>query len=133
MKQTVLVYNLNDKKRLAGMKKTLLLMGARMKMVPKEEYLRPIGQIFGLSDRTDIPVYEGEELEEEMIVMAGFNRMQIDNMLGGFRKNGVGTINIKAILTPTNGDWNAIDLFAELKKEHEIMHYEFKKEDADNE
>ena len=67
----------------------------------KEEYLRPIGQIFGLSDRTDIPVYEGEELEEEMIVMAGFNRMQIDNMLGGFRKNGVGTINIKAILTPT--------------------------------
>ncbi len=127
MRPEILIYNLHDAKRLAGIKKTLLLVGVRFKIVPKEEYLRPIGQIFGVMDKTEIEPYTGDELEEEMIVMGGLSRSQIDYLLNGFRKNGAGTINIKAILTPTNGDWNAVDLFAELKKEHQIMHYEFKK------
>lgn len=130
MKATVLIYNFQDQKRLGGVKKTLLLMGIKFKMIPKEEYLRPIGQLFGVSERTEIAPYDGEELEQEMIVMGGIDRTVMDAMLDGFRKNGVGKIDIKAVLTPTNGSWNAVDLFRELKREHEVMHYELNQRDG---
>ena len=46
MKPTLLVFNVTDKKRVAGIKKSLLLLGIRGKFVNKELYDVPIGMIF---------------------------------------------------------------------------------------
>ena len=40
MKETVLLYNFNDEKRAAAVKRTLILMGVRIRTVEKKDYLR---------------------------------------------------------------------------------------------
>lgn len=119
MKPTLLVFNVTDKKRVAGIKKSLLLLGIRGKFVNKELYDVPIGMIFEGKFPDNYGKYDSEELTEEMIVMGGFTSSMVDKLIASFYKNGVGKINLKAMLTETNAEWNAQELFLELKKEHE--------------
>ena len=56
-----------------------------------------------------------------MAVMAGFTSAQVDGFIYALRKKGVGRIDYKAVLTPTNQNWDSVTLFHEIKKEHEAM------------
>lgn len=46
----------------------------------------------------------------------------IDETLKAFRENGLAGVGLKAVLTETNKNWNSLQLFEELKKEHAQMH-----------
>ena len=121
MKETVLLFHIQDEVRLQALKRILMLMKVRVKVVDKADYLQPVGYLAGIKELEAKQVYEGEELAEEMMVMAGFSNQQVDTLLAKMRKANLSKMHYKAILTPMNATWTALQLYEELKKEHEYM------------
>lgn len=122
MKPTVLLYNFNEAKRIKEVTVALMLLGFKIKKVEREDYNNPIGYVLGLEDikPAEAP-YEGEELDGEMLIMAGMNNKQIDSLLLSFKKRGIQKVKCKAVLTETNKHWDAISLYKELRREHEEL------------
>lgn len=119
--ETVLLYNLNHEK---GRKIRFLLvrLGMRIKVVEKEEYALPIGALAGMKDVTlSDKDAEPEDFQDEMIVMKGFSDRRLDQFLKEMRKMGIGRIDYKAVLTPTNCRWNSWQLYQEIRREHEAV------------
>lgn len=122
MKPTILIFNINDKVRFGNMIRALLPLGIRIRKINKNEYLQPIGYLAGAKDLQPVEEeYRGEELEDEMMLMIVPGNSYIDKILLAFRKAKISSVSYKAILTETNKHWNALQLFEELKKEHEKM------------
>ena len=57
---------------------------------------------------------------EEMLVMDPAGETMLDKALFLMRKEKV-QIGLKAVLTETNQEWNSLELYEEIKKEHEYM------------
>lgn len=125
MKETVLLYNFTDSRRLMKVKQALLPMGFRLKPVDKEDYHRPIGALAGVKglekNEVETEPREKQDFDDEMIVMAGFTSIQVDALIKALRRNGVGRIDYKAVLTQHNKDWDSVKLYREIKREHEEM------------
>lgn len=104
-------------------------LGFRLKAVKKEEYRLPVGVLAGVKElEQTVLAAEKEETErevsdfsDEMAVMAGFSSAQVDAFIYSLRKKGVGRIDYKAVLTPYNMTWASVQLYKEIKKEHEAM------------
>lgn len=129
MKETVLLYNFNDKDRLMKIRQALLPLGFRIRQVEKEDYLKPLGTLAGVKGMEDLTAAAGssdealasEDFEDEMALLAGLTSPQVDAFIKSLRKKGIGRIDYKAILTPVNKDWNSVHLYHEIKREHEAM------------
>lgn len=121
MKPTVLLYNIKDRTRLLKIHQALMPLGFRIKLVDQQEFGLPVGVVAGFDPEPG----EGTEAEiagfdDEMAVMAGFTSAQVDAFILALRKKGIGRIDYKAVLTPTNRKWDSVTLYRELKKEHEM-------------
>ena len=93
MKETILLYHIADQDRLHAIQRALLPLGMRIRMVQKEEYLQPVGFLAGVKEiQSGTEQYEGEELEKEMMVMAGLSSGRIDAVLMALRRSGAGDI-----------------------------------------
>lgn len=122
MRPTILIFNIDDKVRFGNMIRALLPLGIRIRKIDKKEYLQPIGYLAGTKDIHPVEEeYSGKELEDEMMLMVVPSNSYIDKILLAFRKAKISSVSYKAILTETNKHWNALQLFEELKKEHEKM------------
>lgn len=121
---SVLLYNMAGTTRGRKIKFILVQLGARIINVEKEEYLKSIGELLKITPPTETVDYEGEGFSEEMLVMEGFTGKQIDELSMRMRKSKMERINLKAVVTETNQFWNSIELYEELKKEHEKMNAE---------
>lgn len=124
MKPTVILFNFTDKARVMKMKQAALPLGFRVRMITKADYHQKLGYLTGdkaFADEATDGIYEGDELADAMLLMAGMTSSDIDKLLAAFRKKGVGFIPYKAVLTPTNSQWTPPMLFEEVKKEHEAM------------
>ena len=122
MEKMVLLYHFEGI-RLAQAHKALEKLPFRIREVKKEEYGYPLGYLAGLPGILPLgKVYEGPQLEQEMVVFAGFIGDDIDKALDAFRQNGLAGVGLKAVLTETNQVWSSLQLFEELKKEHAQMH-----------
>lgn len=118
----VLLYNLDGSERGRKIKFILIRMGVRIKNVKKEDYLKPIGALAGITGvESNDRSYDGPGFSEEMLVMKGFSSRQIDDMILRFRKEKLEKIELKAVLTDTNQTWDSITLFKNLRDEHEQM------------
>lgn len=119
MNPTLLLYHLDDRK---GAKIRLLCMKLKIRAVSvkPEQYLAPIGSLAGMIDGSGL-TYSGAELEREMLVMAGFSQSLLDAFLQGFRKDKIPPVPLKAVITPTNLNWNSLQLYTELCREHAAM------------
>ena len=120
MKQAVLLcYNLAPEKaqkiRLAAMR-----LKIRVRPVAKEEYGQTLAALCGMEETTDA-AYGGAGFEDEMLVMANFPAAMMNTFLGLFRRMGIAPVALKAILTPTNAQWDSERLHAEIASEHEAM------------
>ena len=120
MKQAVLLcYNLAPEKaqkiRLAAMR-----LKIRVRSVAKEEYGQTLAALCGMEEMTDA-AYGGAGFEDEMLVMANFPAAMMNTFLGLFRRMGIAPVALKAILTPTNAQWDSEKLHAEIASEHEAM------------
>ena len=119
MKETVLLYNFNDKDRLMKIRQALLPLGFRVKTVGREDYRKPLGTLAGVKGMEELT--EADHSGDEMAVRAGLTSSQVDSFIRTLRKKGVGRIDYKAVLTSVNKDWDSVHLYHEIKKEHEAM------------
>lgn len=123
MRETILLFNIQDKKRARDLQMIGMSLRIRVRMIKKEEYLQPIGVLAGMQEPGKVDTaYEGEELADEMMVFAGITGSHLDQILFMMRKKGMKRIDYKAVLTETNRQWTVPELFAELEKEHAAMH-----------
>lgn len=122
MRPVILLFHFSDKDRRNKLSRALLPLRMRIKEVVREDYLQPIGYLAGNKEIPQVEeVYQGEELEGEMILMAGLADVQVDMVLKAIRKSGIGPVPYKAVLTPANQNWSVRKLFEEIKSEHEQM------------
>lgn len=114
----VLLYNLDNEKGKA-IKKLCIKNGIKIKIVEKELYTKTIGSLAKIKGFEDKTILDDSDIDitEEMMIMKGFSSNDIDMFLKGFHKDKIQKIELKAIITPSNSDWNSYQLYKELKKE----------------
>lgn len=122
MRETILLFHFSEKDRRNRLTRALLPLRMKIREVERKDYLQPVGYLAGNKEISPVEEeYTGEELEGEMILMAGLSSSQVDAVLKAVRKSGIGPVPYKAVLTPANQEWDAIKLFREIKSEHEQM------------
>ena len=127
MRETVLLINFKDEKRLRAVRSVLMLHKVLIKTVAKEEYAQPAGALAGIKElEIKDAVYTGDDLEKEMILFAGLSDAKLNSILAGMRKKKITGISLKAVLTPSNMHWTIPKLYDEISKEHEYMKKEKK-------
>ena len=122
MAKLVLAYNFSEA-RLPALKLACMLVKVPLRVVPREQLLQPLGYLAGVPGVEPVEeLYAGEEAREEMLILCGFNRPDLDRLLSAIRKGKLQSVVLKAALTPTNALWNAVKLQSELAQEHAYMH-----------
>ena len=119
MKEQILLFHFDDENRLSALRKALLPLHIACKVVPEEDWDKPLGALVGLETAPQ-PELEAVELTEEVLVLCGLTDGGVQLVLMALRKAGL-YIPYKAFLTPTNKDWTAGQLFGELYQEHRYM------------
>ena len=101
-----LLYNFNEEK-LKMIKMVCMMMQVRFKEVARAEYEQPLGALLGISGiENHGEVYQGEEFQEEMLVLHGFDGSKLQKFLIALQRVGVGRIELKAMITENNKSWN---------------------------
>lgn len=122
MKETVLLFHIEDPGRLSAIRRALLPLKLRVKVISPEDYCQPVGYLAGAPDIAPVSqTGNQEEFSEEMMVMAWLSSRRVDQVLAALRKQGIGRINYKAVLTSENQHWDCRRLYEELKTEHEAF------------
>lgn len=141
LKPTVLLYNFADKRRRNKVNAFCAMHGIRVRTVEKEEYGRPLIMLadkeaellFADADEKasgsgkDKPKEEQEreskkeqeDFADEMLVMCQVGG-KMNALLAYLRKEKV-IVPLKAVMTPVNQFWNSVELYREIRKEHEQM------------
>lgn len=123
MRETVLLFNIKEKKRVQELQMICISLRIRVRLVKEEEYFQPVGALAGMKEIEETgQIYDGEELADEMMVFAGVTGSHLDQILFMMRKKGMRRIDYKAVLTDTNCQWTVPELYKELEKEHAAMH-----------
>ena len=91
----------------------------RVISVPRKQQSLPIGALLGLSVGTDPEA--GKGFDDPMLVMCGLDEAQFSGFLQSLRQSGIPRIDLKAVLTPFNVTWSAVQLHDALREEHESM------------
>ena len=122
MKETIMLFHIEDSRRLSAIRRALLPLKLRVKVISPEEYCQPVGYLAGAPDIAPVQsTGDTGEFSGEMMVMAWLSSRRVDQVLAALRKAGVGRINYKAVITPENQYWDCRKLYEELKKEHEAF------------
>ena len=117
MRETVLLFNIKDKKRAQELQMICMSLRIRVRLIKREEYFQTVGVLAGMKEASETDrIYEGEELADEMMVFAGVTGSHLDQILFMMRKKGMKRIDYKAVLTDTNSQWTVPELFKELEE-----------------
>lgn len=121
MKETVLLYNFNED-RAVKIQRALLPLKIRIRAVGIDEYSQPLGYLAGIKGiEPSNKKYSGNGFNDELMLICGINQVKLQSLLNALYKNGVGRIDLKAMLTPTNISWDSIKLYEAVKADHEEM------------
>ena len=121
MKKTVLLFNF-DENRLPLVKRAVMPLKTGIKVVEKKNFNQVLGYLAEISGFQVIECEAEETFDDEMLVMSGFTRNDIDELIRSLKKHGVGRVDLKAIVTPTNSLWDCVRLYKAVKADHEEMH-----------
>ena len=113
---TLLLFNMAPQKR-AALQVIALRCGCRMQAVPAERHGATLAGILSGEAAETAPA---EPFTEELLVMAGLNERQLDTVLTELRRRRV-HIPLKAVVTPTNAEWTAGELYNELCRERDAI------------
>lgn len=125
MKKMVLLYHFSQD-RLQGIRRSLLPLRVLAREVSPEDYAQPIGALVEAEGFQRTEAAAAETFDEEMLVMYGFNSADLDIFLKMLRKNGVGRIALKAVVTKTNIHWSSTELYRAVRADHEAMQHQQK-------
>ena len=115
---TILALNLTDERQ-SKLRFICMKLGLLMKTVPAEDFHQPIGALCGL-----LPRAEGAaeaSFADELLVFCHMSSMQVNRFLQTARQMRFAPVALKAVLTPTNVNWTAQQLHAELREERQAI------------
>ena len=119
MKPTILLINFKDQQKLRKLKMALLPFKIRLKTVESQDYCQPIGYLAGLKEIGKVETVSTgilsalipqEQMEKEMLILAGITGNLFDQVLYTLRKAGT-PVDYKAVLTEHNQNWNCMQLY----------------------
>ena len=115
---TILTFNLPGEAfaRLRGLSAAI---GLRVRAVPPESFATPLGAMLGIPVAPDDAPTDGGSFSDPMLLMCNLDEAQFNRFLQLLRQPGLPRIPLKAVLTPYNVGWNALQLHRELQREHE--------------
>lgn len=121
--ESVLLFLKENGERERKVKALLVQKGIRIKPITEEMQGQTIGNLFSSKGFEQIEKENENNIsfDEDIMIMKGFTRERMNEVLEGFRKNGIQKINLKAVVTEHNIVWKLRDLYQELKKEHKEM------------
>lgn len=120
-KPQALFFNLPRDARCEKIERFLQSKGVSVRHIPPADHGHPIGFLLGL------PGYEAAAARsffgfgEEMLLMSGFDRSLLNELLTFFSREKLRRIELKAMLTPTNAGWSAVELHSRLSAERRMM------------
>lgn len=121
MNKIVLAYNFSAE-RLQALRLVCMLVKAQLRPVSRAAMLQPIGFLAGVSGVSSVEEeYAGDEANEEMLVLCGFSRPELDRLLAAIRKGKLQKVELKAMLTQHNVNWSGVALLKEISEEHQYM------------
>ena len=126
MRSAVLCYNLKGTEKGKKIGMIFGFLGYKVRHVETEEYGLPIGALAGIREKEDLEdtdtecEYKGEGFSEEMMVISAATEEMLDKALFLMKKEKV-QVDLKAVVTPTNQEWDSLSLYEEIKKEHLYM------------
>lgn len=124
MRETLLLYNINDRKTRSVIQLTAVQMKIRVRIVSPSQYHMPLGLLaFGKEeDQKEYLTEAPAAFEDAMLVFAGLSVGRLNAFLSQMAKKRVPQIDLKASLTEHNAVWDSVTLHDELVKEHASMH-----------
>ena len=121
MQKSILAYNFTPE-RLGALRLICMMLKVQLRPVAREQLTQPVGYLAGVQGvEPSAESYSGDEAREEMLVMCGFMRSDLDRLLAAIRKSKLVNVKLKAMLTQHNALWSGVELFKELAQEHEYM------------
>ena len=121
MQKSILAYNFTPE-RLGALRLICMMLKVQLRPVPREALTQPVGYLAGVQGvEPSAESYSGDEAHEEMLVMCGFMRSDLDRLLAAIRKSRLQSVKLKAMLTQHNALWSGVELLKELAQEHEYM------------
>lgn len=133
MKELVLYYTPEDRPHAPLVRGVLSQMHIRIKNLTLERCVQKIGYLAGMEGfekREVSPGYEkyAPAMEQELLVFCGLTEERLEELLANLKKAGVPPIPLKAIVTDTNAEWTAYQLYGQLQEEHMQMQRQNKPE-----
>ena len=98
-----------------------ILQGCRVYVIGQASYALTPAELLAGKD-AEPGADDSSAVISRFLLMAGFERRDLDSFLAVLRKSSVGQIPYKAMLTPTNQNWRFDRLYQEIVREHEAMH-----------
>lgn len=116
----VLTFNLPEA-AVARIRQRAAGLGVRVKAVPPKSFAMPIGGMAGIPVQPVVAPVERGGFSEPMLVMCNLDEDRFNRFLQVLRSPDLPRVPLKAVLTPHNVGWNALQLYEELRREHEAM------------
>ena len=120
MREMILAFGFDEPQK-SALRRALAPLKAMIKAVPVTDYLQPAGRLAGDKTLPEGPAYDGPELEQPLLLLSGVTGPRMNQLLTALFKAGV-SVDLKAVLTPTNRTWTIPQLYAEISEEHRQMH-----------
>ncbi len=117
-----LLFSFRPEERTMRIIRYLTAQGVSVRTVPAEELNETLGYLFSLPgyEKRSSPAFLTQSVPE-MLVMHGFDQTMLDAFLRFFRTENVRRVDLKAVLTPTNAAWTAVELSRHLTLERNAM------------
>lgn len=113
----VLLFNMAADERTRQIEAFLRQHRIQVRHVQHVEFRQKLGYLLDLPGFTDAGCCFAPAFSDEMAVMSGFDAQQLNTFLDFFRQAGLQRIEWKAMLTPTNVNWDALTLYSHLRAE----------------
>ncbi len=126
MKQTVLLYNLKGTKKGREIAMIFSYLGFRVRQVDKADYGLPIADLMAgettadKEETGDADAGSTADFSDEMLVLDVARDDTLNKALYMMKKEHV-MVDLKAVVTDNNRNWNSDQLHTEISKEHEAM------------
>lgn len=123
MKETILLYNITDKKIRSVLQLLSVKMKFRLRTVEPSQYKMPLGLLaFGSAeDQKEYLIDEPPAFDDAMLFFAGFSSGQLNQVLAQMARHKVSKVALKAAMTEHNAVWDSLQLHRELTEEHAAL------------
>ena len=118
MRPTIFTFNLNES-RLTKLRFICFKLGLLVKVVPPERFDHHIASLIGLCEPETEP--GRNTFSDEMLLFHNMSDYQLNQLLTICKQQRFAPAALKAIVTPDNVAWTAVELHAELWQERQAV------------